>query len=140
MFFVDFLNMYSNLFFSLDTFVKIITLISFIHNTNYILQEEKVAKEVQWFKDHKSFERTYGWSWFLKLYQELHLSGKLLVHFLDRLVFLQQVVSLRKILLPTFFSKAEFTCLQIYKYFKDDLSVNFHDKVFLHFLLRFGKK
>ena len=30
--------------------------------------------------------------------------------------------------------------LQIHKYFTDDSSVNFHDKVFLHFLLKFRKK
>lgn len=35
---------------------------------------EKVTKEIQWFKDHPSFERTYGWSWFLYLYHELKKS------------------------------------------------------------------
>ena len=30
--------------------------------------------------------------------------------------------------------------LRICKYFMDDSSVNFHDKVFLHFLQKFGKK
>ena len=30
-----------------------------------------MTKEIQWFKDHPSFERTYGWSWFLYLYHEL---------------------------------------------------------------------
>ena len=30
--------------------------------------------------------------------------------------------------------------LRILKYFTDDTSVNFHDKVFLHFLQKFGKK
>jgi len=37
-------------------------------------QEEKVAKEVDWFKRDKHYERTYGWSWFLKLYHELKQS------------------------------------------------------------------
>ena len=30
--------------------------------------------------------------------------------------------------------------LQIHTYFMDDLSINFHDKVFLHFLKKIGKK
>ena len=30
-----------------------------------------MTKEIKWFKDHPSFERTYGWSWFLYLYHEL---------------------------------------------------------------------
>ena len=30
--------------------------------------------------------------------------------------------------------------IRILKYFMDDLSINFHDKVFLHFLSKFGKK
>ena len=28
-------------------------------------------KEVVWFKNHTLYERTYGWSWFLKLQHEL---------------------------------------------------------------------
>ncbi len=33
-----------------------------------------VQTEVEFFKTDKSFERTYGWSWFLKLYLELKAS------------------------------------------------------------------
>ena len=40
----------------------------------YHRQEEKVAKEVEWFKGRSTYERTYGWSWFLKLYHELKKS------------------------------------------------------------------
>lgn len=38
--------------------------------------EENVAKELAYFepKLEKSFERTYGWAWFLKLYSELAVS------------------------------------------------------------------
>lgn len=37
-------------------------------------KEDKVAKEVEWFKRDKLYERTYGWSWFLKLHHELQKS------------------------------------------------------------------
>jgi len=37
-------------------------------------KDEKVAKEVAWFKRDKHYERTYGWSWFLKLHHELKKS------------------------------------------------------------------
>lgn len=37
-------------------------------------KDDKVAKEVDWFKREKTYERTYGWSWFLKLHGELQRS------------------------------------------------------------------
>jgi hypothetical protein len=40
----------------------------------YSMKNGKVAKEVDFFKRSKSYERTYGWSWFLKLHQELKAS------------------------------------------------------------------
>ena len=30
-----------------------------------------MAKEADWFKRDKTYERTYGWAWFLKLHLEL---------------------------------------------------------------------
>lgn len=33
-----------------------------------------MAKELDWFKRDKHYERTYGWSWFLKLHHELRKS------------------------------------------------------------------
>ena len=36
--------------------------------------EEKVETEVNWFSRDEQYERTYGWSWFLKLHHELKKS------------------------------------------------------------------
>ena len=33
-----------------------------------------MGTELSWFQNHTSFERTYGWSWFLKLHHELQKS------------------------------------------------------------------
>ncbi len=35
------------------------------------LSSENLEKEAEYFKKHPSFERTYGWAWLLKLYEEL---------------------------------------------------------------------
>ena len=35
--------------------------------------EEKIKKEIEYFDDNKSFEKPYGWAWFLGLMTELHL-------------------------------------------------------------------
>ena len=35
-----------------------------------------MSTEVEYFESNRLFERTYGWSWFLKLYQELHILSK----------------------------------------------------------------
>ena len=36
------------------------------------LSKENVLKEVDYFNEHKSYERTYGWAWYLKLIEELY--------------------------------------------------------------------
>ncbi len=37
------------------------------------ISKENIKKEIEYFKGHnKSFERTYGWAWLLKLAEELH--------------------------------------------------------------------
>jgi hypothetical protein len=41
------------------------------------LKLEKSEKEVVYMKTDKAYERTYGWSWFLKLHQELKGLGEL---------------------------------------------------------------
>ena len=38
---------------------------------------EKADREVVYMKTDKAYERTYGWSWFLKLHQELQSLGEL---------------------------------------------------------------
>ena len=35
--------------------------------------QEKIQKEVTYFEQHKTFEKPYGWAWFLRLVSELHL-------------------------------------------------------------------
>ena len=39
--------------------------------------EEKVAKEMEYFmrSSEKSYERTYGWAWLLKLQEQLEVVG-----------------------------------------------------------------
>ena len=37
----------------------------------YFFKAEKVLKELQHFEKENSFERTYGWAWLLKLFDEL---------------------------------------------------------------------
>lgn len=36
------------------------------------ISEKNILKEVAYFEKHKSYERTYGWGWLLKLGEELH--------------------------------------------------------------------
>lgn len=36
------------------------------------LNQENIEMEIAYFHKHKSFERTYGWAWYLKLVEEIH--------------------------------------------------------------------
>jgi hypothetical protein len=40
-------------------------------------QLEKAEQELVYLRTDKAYERTYGWSWFLKLHQELMSLGDL---------------------------------------------------------------
>jgi len=40
------------------------------------LSAEKIKKEAEYLREHPAFERTYGWSWLLKLYDELSGRGE----------------------------------------------------------------
>ena len=42
-----------------------------------LLQLEKAEQETAYLKSDQAYERTYGWSWFLKLHQELQSLGDL---------------------------------------------------------------
>lgn len=44
-----------------------------VFKLNQNLTEENILKEIEYFEGHnKSYERTYGWAWLLKLAEELH--------------------------------------------------------------------
>ena len=63
------------LIYMLKNFPQLTIANNIINKLNENLTKENILKEIEYInnEDRKSFERPYGWAWFLKLYEEVYL-------------------------------------------------------------------